>query len=385
MAVMKRNGHYYIYFRPFKERKIGLKLLNVVSKTEARRIEGMIIQACRTGSYAALDSASREACIRMFQNQGWEVSQVLARDAGPNEELTLWKASELFLTYPEIIRSRSRDRYEMCLVHLVEHFGKDKPIKSLWVPDIKRYQVDRLNAGASPSTVNWEKSTLSKVFQVLIEFQHVDVNPARLVKNLSQKSEERQVYLSFHDVQKIMGRCPSWFRPIIQTAYYTGMRRGEILGLTRKRVQLSKRMVFLGPENTKEGRWKRVPIRRELVSVLEESVKVACMDSERVFLLRDKKGLRPPTVEAAKNCWPRACEALDLDKPRPRFHDLRHTWRANARRSGVDPTIAESILGHWFKGKGVSDRYGWVSDHELVQAVDAMTFDQGDTEIIARR
>ncbi len=246
MAVMKRNGHFYIYFRPFKDKKIGLKL-DVKSKTEAKRLENMVLTACRSGSYAALDPMAREVCVRMFTNQGWEMPAEFAGVRRPQEELTLWSACELFFKYPDIKGNPSRERYEMCIVHLVEHFGKDKPMKSIWVPDIKRYQIERLNAGASPSTVNWEKSTLSKIFQVLVEFQYVEANPARLVKNLSQKSEERHVYLSSQDVARIAGACPPWFRPIVQTAYFTGMRRGEILTLTRKQVK------YNGPHKLDRG------------------------------------------------------------------------------------------------------------------------------------
>jgi hypothetical protein len=43
------------------------------------------------------------------------------------------------------------------------------------------------------------------MFQVLMELRHVVVNPARLVKNLSEKSGERQVYISHEDFQKNSG------------------------------------------------------------------------------------------------------------------------------------------------------------------------------------
>ena len=58
----------------------------------------------------------------------------------------------------------------------------------------------------------------------------MDVNPARLVKNLNEKSGERQVYISLDDFCQIVEKLPIWLRPIVQTAYYTGMRRGEDLG-----------------------------------------------------------------------------------------------------------------------------------------------------------
>jgi integrase len=146
-------------------------------------------------------------------------------------------------------------------------------------------------------------------------------------------------------------------------------------------------LIYLGPEDTKERHWKRVPIHRDLIPILEQGMKISSLTSDRFFLLQDKSGVREANVEACKNCWPRALKALSQDskipKPQPRFHDLRHTWRTNARRSKVDPQIAESILGHWFKGKSVNDRYGYISDEELVQAIDQMTFDNGQTFVFA--
>ena len=51
----------------------------------------------------------------------------------------------------------------------------------------------------------------------------------------------------------------------------------------------------------------------------------------------------------------------------------------------MDPQIAESIMGHWFKGKSVNDRYGFVSDTELIAAIDLMSWDHGHTEIYVAR
>lgn len=387
MAVKKRKGIFYIYFRPFKDKQIGVRL-DATTKTEAQQIEAILTRACRTGDYSTLDAATREVAARMFVNQNWELPAELGghRPRTPQEELTFWKASELFLKYPEVHAAKSKWRYECCLLHLSEKLGDDRPLKEIRIPDLKAYQLNRTGEGAAAATVNYELSTLSRVFGVMVELDLVDSNPVRMVKRLSTKSGERQVYLSLQDVQRIVDRCPAWFRPIVWVAYYAGMRRGEILGLTRKQVNLSKRIIVLSPEDTKEAHWKRVPIHVDLIPVFEESLKVTSIGTDKVFLFHDKQGVRPLELETFKNPWPRACEALEkaelLKKPWPRFHDLRHTWRTNARRSGVDSQIAESVLGHWFRGKSVNDRYGRVSDQELVDAIDRMTFDHGDTEIL---
>ena len=293
------------------------------------------------------------------------------------QELTLWRAVQLCLTYPGITSSVNKERYRQSFVHVVTYWGKDFPVKSIWIPQIKEYQIARLHQGAAPSTVNKEKSTLSKLFQVLVEFRHMDVNPARLVKNLSEKSGERQVYISAEDFCSLVSLLPHWLVPIAQTAYYTGMRQGEILGLTRKHVKLSRRLIILGPEDVKEHQWKRVPIHEELIPVLQDALMVQSINSDKVFLSQG----RQTTRHSIKRPWVRACKQIGLS-PCPTFHDLRHTWKTNARRSGMDPEIRESIMGHWCRGRNVNERYGRISDKELIDAIDLMTVEHGETEIL---
>ena len=380
--VKRRGKTLYVYFKPFKDKKIGIRV-DAATIREAEQIEGAVLRACRTGNFAGLDLISRGTCIRMFQNQGWELPpDLVPPDLRPQEELTLWGAAQLFLKDPEIRDCARRWRHEIALANIMVKIGKGFPLKSLRVSHLKTYRVQRLNEGAAPASVNIEISTLSRLFGVMGEHEIVETNPCSLLKRLSTRSGERQVYLAYEDVKLITEQCPDWFRPIVWTAFYSGMRRGELLSLTRKEINLAKRMITLAPEHTKEAHWKRVPIHRDLVPILEEAQRVTCLGTDHVFVLIDGQRVRPLELETFKNPWPRACESLELLEPWPRFHDLRHTWRTNARRSGMDPQIAESIMGHWFKGKSVNNRYGRIGDKELLQAIDNMTFDHGETEIL---
>jgi hypothetical protein len=308
MAIVKRKGYWFIYFRPFRDKKIGIKLSNITSKAQASQVETLILMACRSGDYSGLDSVSREACIRMFLNQKFELPPDLCESCKPQKELTLWEASRFFLTYPEIKQYPNRWRYECALGNLVEKLGKDTLVKSIWIPRLKVYQIERLKEKAAPATINRELSTLSRLFGVLIENQLVDTNPVRLVKSLSCKSGEREVYLSFQDVNRIAERVPEWFKSIIWTAYYTGMRRGELIGLIRKQVNLTSRIINLKPDQTKEGHPKRIPIHTKLLPVLSNVYKITSLGTDRLFLIQDQKGVRPIGLETFKNCWPRACD-----------------------------------------------------------------------------
>jgi integrase len=135
-------------------------------------------------------------------------------------------------------------------------------------------------------------------------------------------------------------------------------------------------MIFK-PQEVKESKWKRVPIHRNLIPILKEAMKILAIDHDGVFLIDG----RPPYPDSIRKPWVKAVGQAGLD-PAPRFHDLRHTWKTNAMRSGMDQEIRERILGHWNRARNVNERYGRISDKDLVNAIDMLTFDHGNTEIL---
>ena len=151
--------------------------------------------------------------------------------------------------------------------------------------------------------------------------------------------------------------------------------------MTHKRLSLENRLCYFGPKNTKERAKKRAPIHKELVGVLTRAADLS-KDHDRVFLINnsDGKGVRPPNKESLKNPWRKIMDALEL-KPRPRLSDLRHTWKGNAFLSDIPERISETIMGHWYAQKSVSRRYGWVSNEELIEAIDILRVDNGPTHI----
>jgi hypothetical protein len=70
---------------------------------------------------------------------------------------------------------------------------------------------------------------------------------------------------------------------------------------------------------------------------------------------------KPPYHTSIPKPWRQAVLELRLE-PRPRFHDLRHTWKTNTRRSGMASEICESIIGNCYRGRTVNERYGRTGD-----------------------
>ena len=78
---------------------------------------------------------------------------------------------------------------------------------------------------------------------------------------------------------------------------------------------------------------------------LEEVLKVHSLGSDHLFLIEG----RPPCKHSIRKPWVQAVQEIGLE-PAPHFHDLRHAWKTNARRSGMtqryeNPLWATGIVG----------------------------------------
>ncbi len=380
MSVKLRGKTWTITFRPFGQ-QIMLALKGCEGKRQAASIEAELSYALQSKAYGGLTGPARAACVKLFVNQRWEMPEELQPRTlqEPPKVCTVWDAVQLYVNDPSFTSLSKPIRYEEALSHLVNYFGKSRPIKEIWVPDLKLYRTLRTGQGAANSTINREISALSGVFRVVIEHQIIESNPCRLLKRLSEKSGQRNAYISFDDVQRISAGCRSWFQDMIQIGYLTGMRKGEIHRLRWSHINLAKRIITFHSSETKEGKSKRVPIHGDIVQVFERIGKVRSLGNDVLFQINGN----PIKYDSLQHPWTRALDKLQWADPRPRFHDLRHSWKTNARRSGIDSEIREMILGHSNRALGVSERYGVISDEELVAAIDKFTYYNGMTQILA--
>ena len=104
------------------------------------------------------------------------------------------------------------------------------------------------------------------------------------------------------------------------------------------------------------------------------------LGSDNVFLFRG----RPFSEDSLRNPWIKALSEIGMEQ-RPVIHDLRHTFVTNFRRSGVSHEIVQVIVGHWNRAKKISERYGRVSNQELVEVIDRVGWNFGESEFFVRR
>jgi integrase len=150
---------------------------------------------------------------------------------------------------------RSLNRAETSVKHLRTFFG-GKRVVEITSEAIETYaatrlqQLSKLGRPTSPATVNRELAALGKMFTLAIRNKKVDKNPVAAVERFKEHNIWDRVW-SPEEFQRLQESAPSYLRPIITMAYYTGMRRGEILNLRWNQVELKRGLLRLDGADTK--------------------------------------------------------------------------------------------------------------------------------------
>ena len=142
---------------------------------------------------------------------------------------------------------------------------------------------------------------------------------------------------------------------LIETALYTGLRRGELFKLKRKDVDLDSGNLAL--RDPKGGPDVMLPISLKVVTIMKEARKLR---PHSVNVFPNKWGRQRTTLS---NTWPRIRAAAGIPKAF-RFHDLRHTYASYLASSGeVQLYTLQRLLGH--KTAAMTQRYAHLSDRTL--------------------
>lgn len=386
MALKKRGNTYYW------RRKVGGEEFHAISlrtnlKGQSQSMVAVIRRAIKDRNPHMLSEAERAIVEKVFRGR---VDEFLPGFTSEDSDagVTLFDACKMLFDHPEVKakdkkdRGRNattyRERAKDVFLNLLEYFKPERKMSSIKVADIEMYRAWRLDQEAAPGTINKEVGILSKIFRVLIRRELAVYNPVRHsdLKPLSIKGSQRQVYIGKQDFEVILSHLPDWYGPLALLGYYAGMRAAEIRLLTRQQVDLKCRVIRLGAEDTKESSRKIVPLCVALVDMFKDHImKSPVVGLERIFL----KDGKPVEKDDFKRPWLNAVKKIQ--KPELNFHDLRHTWRRNARKSGMNPDICKAILGHSWRGKSVDEGYDLFDEDDFVQEIDKLRVDHGDTKI----
>ncbi len=218
-------------------------------------------------------------------------------------------------------------------------------------------------------------------------------------------------FLRAHEVGAVLQAVPPRWQPLFASAIYTGLRKGELLGLRKSDVDFASRLIIAtrsyDRETTKGGRAEAIPIAAALLPYLRAAMSTSA--SDLVFpdpqgrMLSRHTPLEEVLRRALKHAgvvegWEHVCrksgcahaELAADDRVRRcprhrmklwpkarvrqiRFHDLRHTTASLLMMAGVNPGAVQRILRH-SDPRITTETYGHLAPDYLRSEIDRLQF-----------
>lgn len=236
-----------------------------------------------------------------------------------------------------------------------------KTLDEITPQDIDRLKSE-LAAERAPATVNRYLACLKHLYNRAIRDGNARGNPVKAV-SLFRENNARVRWLAPEEEKALLPVVPDPFRSLCVVAIHTGLRLGELLGLTWSRADF--RTAILTVDRSNHGGARRVPMNSRVREVLKRIPRV--LGEPRVFADCRKVSHRFPV-------WARGAGLADL-----RFHDLRHTFASRLVMAGVDLVTVKELMGH--KTLAMTLRYAHLSPSHQRQAVERLVQDVSDTGI----
>ena len=164
----------------------------------------------------------------------------------------------------------------------------------------------------------------------------------------SLQAEPRRGFFEREQYDKLSRALPDFLRLPLSIAYFTGMRRGEVLGLTRDKIGFLGGVIRLPGESTKNGRPRIVPITRQVRALLEAQHQRRDQQLPVGFAIDAAKTPAPGRSGTSGKLGRSALTKAGLS-PSLLWHDLRRSGVRSLVRSGVSPRVARGVSGRTTK------------------------------------
>ncbi|WP_321796470.1 site-specific integrase [Caballeronia sp. J97] len=235
----------------------------------------------------------------------------------------------------EVSTGKRGNRAESYRIETFKKHSLAKHALSSITPQMVASWRDARLGEVSSGTALRELQLLGHVFSIAIQEWGIRLpnNPVSLIRK-PKSGKARDRVLTDEERTALILACSQcqnpWIKPVVTFALETAARRGEILALAWKDVDLMRRTATL--HVTKTGQPRRIPLSPTCVAMLESLPH--SLDG-RVF---------PVSIEALKQAYERAVARAGIINFT--FHDLRHDALTRLAKRGLSVLELRAISGH---------------------------------------
>ena len=237
--------------------------------------------------------------------------------------------------------------------HVIPYF-KGKRLQDITTKDVQGFYDER--AAYSNSTCRHWRTLLYGIFNSAIEDGLLEKNPAKSIRLTMSKKKKERLPISREEAAGIEANLHLLEGKdllLLAILLYTGVRRGEMLGLRwedidfeRKLIHIRRQITFINNRPVEKATKSQAGLRE--VPMLPELEKILLANrpadaSPTNYVVDGEEAL---SERSFRNTWARICKKVDIPKG-VTPHVLRHTFLTQLQATGrVDIKTLQSIAGH---------------------------------------
>jgi integrase len=235
----------------------------------------------------------------------------------------------------------------------------------LRVDEVTRQDVaDWVNAAegtVKPKTIRNRHAILSAVLETAVHDRHITHNPARGTRlpRTGEEDVEEIRFLEYHEFDRLYAEIPDYYKPLVLLLFGTGLRWSEATALqvgdisqthstlrvvrAWKKAKKPETGFKIGPPKSKKSR-RTIRLPLEVLGAIQPLL--LDRPANAWLFTTQVRGTVVRHNNFYNRVWKPACIRAELNDPRPRIHDARHTHASWLIAQGVRLEVVQHRLGH---------------------------------------
>ncbi|MBK7105520.1 MAG: site-specific integrase [Ignavibacteriae bacterium] len=257
------------------------------------------------------------------------------------------KLSSFIVEYKTYIKNTYSEKYLKKAVHpsfiaLQKHIF-DMPLQMISTRIIDQF-ISSVSASSKHSASLYYR-TLKAAFNKALVWNYIEVNPFQKIKS-PKVPKSFPIFISESELIEILNNTDmQLMKDIFITAFYTGMRLGELLNMKWNWIDFSQNIIIIKNSNefnSKNKCERIIPIHQKVKSIFQTLYQLSKDQNSLVFYRKKNIILNEDFVSKQFKKSVRTAKLND----KIHFHSLRHSFASALVQRGISLYAVKELLGH---------------------------------------